>query len=177
MVVEKTGYIASDALISDCGRYRYFLLRRWGANETNRCMFVGLNPSTADAYEDDPTIRRCVGFAKAWGFDALYMMNAYAFRATNPKVMKRQSDPVGPYCDENLKAVAAMCKLHVACWGTHIETYRQTELRRMLPRLQHLGLTSGGYPKHPLYLPKTAHLQAWVETGSLELQQTRGAGK
>lgn len=150
-------YLATDAVFSDCSRYRWLLMRRW--NEGSKiCMFIGLNPSTADYSNDDPTVSRCVGFARKWGCSAMYMMNAYAFRATDPKVMKRQSDPVGQQCDEHLKAISASCSIKVACWGAHIETYRQTELKRMIPGLKCFGLTAKGYPKHPLYLSKDSQL-------------------
>ena len=145
-------YLATDALMSNCERYRWLLHRRWAPELTKTVMFIGLNPSTADALQDDPTIRRCVGFAKAWGCPAMYMMNAYAFRATDPKEMKRSSEPIGAKCDQYLLEIAGLCSIHVACWGAHIETYRQSELKRMLPRLKCFGVTAKGFPKHPLYL-------------------------
>lgn len=154
-------YLATDAVFSDCQRYRWLLMRRW-SDGPHICMFIGLNPSTADYYNDDPTVRRCVGFARQWGYSAMYMMNAYAFRSTNPKVMKQQSDPVGCQCDDFLKGIALLCRIHVACWGTNIETYRQTELKQMLPRLKCFGITAKGFPKHPLYLSKATKLIAFV---------------
>ncbi len=83
-----------NAHLSICRRYRYALLRRWG--EGKNAMFIGLNPSTADETADDPTIRRCVSFAKAWGFGGLCMANLFAYRATNPADMLMQADPIGP---------------------------------------------------------------------------------
>lgn len=77
-------YLESSADVSACGRYRYWLSRRLSMGERT-ILFVGLNPSTADAALDDPTIRRCVGFARAWGFDWLFMGNVNAFRSTDPK--------------------------------------------------------------------------------------------
>lgn len=148
----------SDALFSDCMRYRYILFRRWGDKVHPTCMFIGLNPSTADEVNDDPTVRRCIRFAQSWGCNSMYMMNAYAFRATDPAVMKRQGYPVGIENDFHLSRVADICSIHVACWGVHIETHRQFDLKRLLPTLKCFGLTSGGCPKHPLYLAKDTEL-------------------
>lgn len=148
----------SDALFSDCRRYRYSLFRMWGDIAYPCCMFIGLNPSTADEVNDDPTVRRCIRFAQNWGCNSMYMMNAYAFRATDPTVMKRHGYPVGPETDEHLTRIASLCSTHVACWGVHIEPHRQFELKRLLPQLKCFGLTAGGCPKHPLYLAKDTEL-------------------
>ena len=91
--------IRAGAKISGCGTYRYALWRHWdsdwnGQGDSNSVMFIGLNPSTADATEDDPTLRRCIGFAKSWGFGGLYMLNVFAYRATDPRLMKRQKPKV-----------------------------------------------------------------------------------
>ena len=88
--------VESSATFSHCRKYRYTLWRNWaGLMPTGKgyAMFVGLNPSTADETNDDPTIRRCIAFAKAWGYDALCMTNIFAFRATNPMVMLAQPAP------------------------------------------------------------------------------------
>lgn len=146
-----------SAVISECGTYRYELTRRWGSGQA--VVFIGLNPSTADAYEDDPTIRRCVGFAKSWGYDALTMMNLYAYRATKPADMfsaaKRNVNIVGPRNAEFLESALDAADLIVAAWGTSggcsdADDMVSTGL------LKHLGLNKDGTPKHPLYLPKTA---------------------
>lgn len=133
--------------------HRYVLWRRWGF-ETNRiCTFVGLNPSTADETQDDPTIRRCIRFSKEWGFDAYVMLNAYGFRATDPRDMKAAVDPVGPENDRYIAAVAAVSDCVVAAWGTHCRAERQTEICRLMQRdVYCLGRTKAGFPKHPLYL-------------------------
>src|SRR5882724_4976365 len=96
--------IGNGAVLSDCERYRYALWRRWA--ERPAVLFVGLNPSTADALQDDPTIRRCIRFAKAWGYGALYMGNLFAFRATDPRAMKAEADAVGPDNDGWLRQLA-----------------------------------------------------------------------
>lgn len=119
-------------------------------------MFVGLNPSTADETQDDPTIRRCIAFAKAWGYAGLCMTNLFAFRATDPKDMRAAAEPIGPANDEHLRTLADGAGVIVAAWGangTHLG--RDVAVRKMLPALHCLALTKGGHPGHPLYLRKT----------------------
>ena len=101
-----------DALYSDlpghpcswsaCKRYRYTLWRVWNAQPKKICMFIGLNPSTADEFENDPTVRRCIGFAHREGCDALVMTNIFAFRATDPGDMKAVEDPVGVHNNDKI---------------------------------------------------------------------------
>lgn len=119
-------------------------------------MFVGLNPSTADETQDDPTIRRCIAFAKDWGYAGLCMTNLFAFRATDPKDMKAAAEPTGSENDMHLKALAEGAGVIVAAWGAN-GTYkgRDAEVRRLLPALHYLALTKDGHPGHPLYLRKT----------------------
>ena len=142
-------------VFSPCRAYRYTLWREWIGGE-GYAMFVGLNPSTADETQDDPTIRRCIAFAKAWGYAGLCMTNLFAFRATAPKVMKAAADPVGPENDRYLLALASRAGVVVAAWGangTHLG--RSSEVLKLLPKLQCLSLTKDGHPGHPLYLRKT----------------------
>lgn len=120
-------------------------------------MFVGLNPSTADAEQDDPTIRRCIGFAKEWGYGELLMGNLFAFRATNPAIMAAADDPIGPDNDMWLNELAEEASLVIAAWGAHpIATSRAQQVVETLDDVKCLGVTKGGHPRHPLYLPKTA---------------------
>lgn len=157
MVIEFEPYPMQDRLtmFSPCRQYRYTLWREWDMLNPKYAMFVGLNPSTADETQDDPTIRRCVGFAKAWGYGALCMTNLFAFRATDPKVMKAASDPIGPDNDEWLKRMAAGASVIVAAWGTHgCLGHRNIVVMDLLPGLMCLGKTKDDYPRHPLYLPK-----------------------
>lgn len=143
-----------SARFSPDRQYRYELWRRWGAGEY--CLFVGLNPSTADETKDDPTIRRCINFAKAWGYGALCMANLFAYRATDPADMKREPEPNGPENDDTLKRLAAGAGVVIAAWGVHGTHHgRNAEVMAMLPNLDCLGVTKDGHPKHPLYLPKT----------------------
>lgn len=142
------------AYISQDGKYRYSLWRDWSnGQQTTTVAFVGLNPSTADAEQDDPTIRRCIGFAKAWGCNKLIMVNLFAFRATDPKEMKTAEDPEGP---ENLAVVKALeehADLIVVAWGAH-GSFKEQDSRyiSLFKNPHHLGLTKDGHPKHPLYL-------------------------
>lgn len=150
-------YLQSEAEISECGAYRYWLARRLSMGE-RAVAFVGVNPSTADATKDDATIRKCVGFASRWGFDWLYMLNLCAFRATDVKMLKRVDDPIGPMNWEHLSALLGKCEIVVAAWGranklpnTTARTYATRILNRDNARC--LGQNDDGSPKHPLYIP------------------------
>ncbi len=140
-------------IFSPCRAYRYTLWREW-IGGSGYLQVIGLNPSTADEVQDDPTIRRCINFAKAWGYGALCMTNAFAYRATDPLVMKAQADPVGPDNDQWLVKIAHDAGLILAAWGVHgVHRDRHAEVARLLPsRLRCLGITKDGHPKHPLYL-------------------------
>jgi len=110
------------AEFSPCRSYRYSLWRSWSGllpSDKGYAMFVGLNPSTADEANDDPTIRRCIGFAQAWGYDALFMANIFAFRATEPEVMKAADAPVGTDNDRLLLELAGNAGIVIAAWGTN----------------------------------------------------------
>ncbi len=142
------------AEFSRCRKYRYTLWRRWDfESELNQCMFIGLNPSTADETKNDPTVRRCIRFAKDWGFTGLLMMNAFGFRATDPKIMKAEPKPVGPGNDKAFALWGPKVGLIVAAWGTHCTEKREQRICKVLNRPIHcLGTTKAGRPKHPLYL-------------------------
>lgn len=142
----------SSASFSRCKQYRYTLTRTWDA-ALPKVMFVGLNPSTADAEVDDPTVRRCVRFARDWGFGGLVLTNLFAYRSTDPQRLKTAADPVGP---ENDLAIRRACK-SVTCvivaWGVHGSLdNRDREVLAMLESPHCLGVTHSGAPRHPLYL-------------------------
>lgn len=149
------------AWFSPCGRYRYLLMRTWNywQQDTRSVAFLGLNPSTADENVDDPTIRRCIGYAKAWGYDRLAMLNLFALRATDPKEMLASDDPIGPSNNVFLGQYARWSDLVVCCWGNHgSHLGRADEVVEMLrdeASLTALRVTGAGQPSHPLYLPKT----------------------
>ena len=153
----------SGAHMSDCRRYRYVLWRRWA--DGPHAMFIGLNPSTADETLDDPTIRRCIAFARDWGYGALCMTNLFAYRATRPADMLAQDDPVGSDNDGYLRRLAAEAGVVIAAWGTHgAHGGRHKAVRAMLPTLHYLRLTKDGHPGHPLYLPAVLRPVAWVNS-------------
>lgn len=151
-----------SATLSSCRTYRYALWRRWGRG--HYAMFIGLNPSTADEANDDPTIRRCVGFARAWGYDGLCMTNLFAFRATQPADMKKAVEPVGWENDHTLTTLARGAGVVVAAWGAH-GTYKRRDqsVRLLVPDLHYLRLTKDGHPAHPLYLPASLRPVVWVK--------------
>lgn len=155
------GAIETGALFSECLKWRYQLWRVWGGEGPLVC-FIGLNPSTADALQNDPTVRRCMGFARDFGGSGLLMCNAFAYRATLPQDMKRADEPIGRDNDKWLLDAARRSSLVIAAWGIHGEFQnRGAAVRRLVPRLHHLGLTSGGYPKHPLYLSASIRPQSF----------------
>lgn len=142
------------ATFSPCRTWRYALCRTWDG-EKPYAMVVGLNPSTADETLDDPTIRRCIRFARYWGYGALAMTNLFAFRATDPRDMKAAEDPVGPDNDAHLARLAANAGVVVAAWGIHGEHQdraQQVVDARTLGSFTVLGLTAAGHPRHPLYM-------------------------
>jgi hypothetical protein len=159
-------FSSRDAVFSDCGRYRYSLTRT-GLFGAGTCLFLMLNPSTADAEVDDPTIRRCVGFTAAWGFNRLEVANLFAFRATDPRAMVMAQDPIGPKNDQHLLSAATRADRIVCAWGAHGgHMQRSAIVQRLLAsaghRLHHLGLTKDGQPKHPLYLAASTQPKEWA---------------
>lgn len=163
----------SLAEFSPCHNYRYTLHRAWVQNPERRTAFIGLNPSTADLLHDDSTVKLCVRYAKRWGFDGMVMLNAFAWRDTNPAVMKAQPEPQGIDNRHHIASVLTSgIEQVVLCWGNHAKHLGQHE--RMLstvkrcvelnPELKvvHLGpLTRGGYPRHPLMLSKNVERIPW----------------
>lgn len=149
----------TGAQFSKCRKYRYALWRTW--KEDSHVMFIGLNPSTADETEDDPTIRKCMNFAKRWGFGGLYMLNLFAYRATNPKELMSISDPIGNENNEYLKMYLNPAGLNVACWGNHGSYLNRADSVISLLGKENLsvfGLTKRDQPKHPLYLKNDSGL-------------------
>lgn len=141
-----------EAVFSSDRRYRYTLWQWWN-RELPYVMFVGLNPSTADEVKNDPTVRRCINFAELWGYGGFCMTNIFAYRATDPKVMEAQEEPIGPDNDRWLKQVSNGSGLVVAAWGTHgSHLGRAEEVLALIGPLCCLGTNKDGSPKHPLYL-------------------------
>lgn len=148
------GGLGRGAVFSPGRIYRYALWRKWG--EGRLVGFVGLNPSTADEELNDPTITRCANFAKLWGGTGLVMLNLFAYRATDPKELLRQTYPNGADADDAVRRYAAACDFVVAAWGAHsLPRYpdRDREVMALITRPTYcLGTTKTGRPRHPLYL-------------------------
>lgn len=191
-------YIQSGAQISPCGKYRYRLWREWRLGNSTQwdmwteddgspaldgsghqigeplsCVFVMLNPSTADGEQDDPTIRRCVAYAKAWGYDRMEVVNLFAWRATDPKellAVDADDDPVGFENDKAIQKAIFGAGIVVCAWGVTGCHLGQDETalgwiadavevmsdEREIP-VTALKLTKEGFPAHPLYL--ASHLR------------------
>lgn len=149
----------TDAYFSPCRTWRYSLTRDLGT-ETGRGMvtFIGLNPSTADETNDDPTIRRCIRFARDWGCARLRMVNLYAWRATKPSdlfdAMELGCDVVGPENDHVLSLSFGGSDMIVAAWGAGGRDPRLAQFVETFGgwRLHALGMTANGAPRHPLYM-------------------------
>ena len=143
------------ALFSKDRVYRYVLWRTWNPLRPF-CMFIGLNPSTADETTNDPTVRRCIGYARDWDYGGLIMTNIFALRATDPRVMKSHPNPVGPKNDMYLRTLSSEAFVVIAAWGIHgYHLCRGEEVINLLGnKLYCLGTTEKGHPKHPLYLRK-----------------------
>lgn len=141
-----------SAILSPCRTYRYTLERRWGAGPF--VLFVGLNPSTADETTDDQTIRRCISYAKAWGYGGLLMGNLFAYRATDPRDLPAGDEAVGPDTDVWLTTLSVRAGLAIAAWGANGRAdARSEEALAVLGDVYCLGTTKGGYPRHPSRLP------------------------
>lgn len=145
-----------QALFSPCRTWRYTLHRIWTTDKPP-AMFVGLNPSTADEEVNDPTVRRCIRFARDWGYGGLVMTNLFAFRATDPRDLKKALSPVGEENDRWLLKSARSAGVVVAAWGNHGSYKNRDKIFLKLFRdigipLKCLAITKSGQPQHPLYL-------------------------
>lgn len=140
------------AVLSECRNYRYELWRVWD-DAKPYALFIGLNPSTADETEDDPTIRRCINFAKSWGYGGLCMANLFAYRATQPEDMKQAKEPIGSINDDTLLRLSENAGVIVAAWGNDGTFMKRSMLvKSLLPKISVLKLNKSGEPAHPLYL-------------------------
>jgi hypothetical protein len=162
----------SGATISECGLYRYRLWRVWN-QEAPLMVFVMQNPSTADASEDDPTIRKCIGFARKHGFGGISVRNVFALRATDERELLTHPDPFGPVNEGHLMAARAeslMTRLVVA-WGNRLggrrlrHHYDRAAACCLTLKPYCLGTNASGEPKHPLFVPYSAALVPWRHVG------------
>jgi hypothetical protein len=158
------GFITADfgADFSNDRKYRYSLWRIWD-RKLSLVMFIGLNPSTANETESDPTIRSCGRIAKANGYGGFYMMNCWAYIATDPKLLKH--NPMSDEWNNNmLTVIASKCKTVVFAWGNFkvvSETGRDKELTEMFPNAKALSINKNGSPKHPLYCKSETEFVEW----------------
>jgi hypothetical protein len=147
-----------SAALSDDGQYRYFLSRCWNSSG-RKIAFIGLNPSTADATNDDPTIRRCIRFARDWGGGSVWMVNLFAFRSTQPAALRSATDPIGPENDAWLERAIDAADIVIAAWGNHGHLLGRSDCvaNRYRGRLHALAVTKNGMPGHPLYVRADTH--------------------
>ncbi len=146
-------WIRGEAEFSPCRRYRYTLTRILHESDDSTMAIIGLNPSTATATTDDPTVRRCIRFAIREGFGRFVMLNIFGYRATDPKDMKSVRDPVGKGNDGAIRRVVASADLTVFAWGTHgAHMDRHGAVLDLVGPRYCFGVTKAGFPKHPLYL-------------------------
>lgn len=144
------------------GEYRYWLERHWEVDSHGKDFlnFVMLNPSTADGLVDDHTIRKCIGFAKRWGFGGMHVVNLFALRSTDPKALYKHPDPVGPDNAAFLEAGLFSGPLTIVAWGGHGSLHgraaafmAQVAAMSSPPRIEALRINDDGSPGHPLYIP------------------------
>ena len=162
-------FVVSSASLDRTRRYRYHLRREWQPSP-RRVTFIMLNPSTADARVLDPTIRRCVGFARAWGFGGVDVVNLFAWRSTRPEALRRVDDPVGPRNQATIASALRESSLVVAAWGNEGRALEQAaRVCRLAARLRTplfcLGTTQSGQPRHPLYVRGAAPLERFAPRG------------
>lgn len=150
-----------DALIDKSGEYRYSLYRRWSGEPVG--LFIMLNPSTADGLQDDPTIRKCIGFAQRWGLGGIYVANLFAYRSTSPTMLRIAKDPVGPDNDNHIRMMVDVCSAQsgpvICAWGAHGNYLDRAQAvlsliaaRNVSPMVLRLTEKSR-MPEHPLYVP------------------------
>lgn len=157
--------VKTGAIFDPTGQYRYSLWRDWDPTG-RRVGFVMLNPSQADEIADDPTIRRCVGFARSWGYGAVEVVNLFAYRTPHPKLLRQVSDPVGVDNDHYLKQLAQRVDRIVLAWGNwgslHGRDRAVLQLLTSSNSLYCFGFTKQQQPRHPLYLRNGEKLRALI---------------
>ena len=144
-----------DCVFGPDGKYRYVLSRVWD-EELPFVMFIGLNPSTADNENDDPTIRKLITYCKSWGYGGFYITNLFAYVSSDPKVLKSIPNPVGVMNDSYIIGFSEHCKMVVCMWGNKGTLYNRDvyviHLLIQTKKLYCFETSVHGNPKHPLYL-------------------------
>ena len=142
----------SGAVFSDCRKYRYALWRIWDGNKS-LAMIIGLNPSTADETLNDPTITRCINFARSWEYGGVLVANLFGFRATSPNELRAYHEPVGKENDLWIHKIAKEAVIKVAAWGNYGKFLNRSEkILASLDQLHCIQMNKSGEPAHPLYL-------------------------
>lgn len=161
------------AIFDETRTYRYVLIRKISSN-LPAILFIMLNPSIADEHKDDPTIRRVIGFAKLWGYGIVLVMNLFAFRSTNPSLIKEVKDPIGKKNDYYLKLISGLVSKIIVAWGTNGKYLnRANNIMKILPKknkLYCLEKTKDGHPRHPLYVQRDVIPQpfGWETSGEYD---------
>lgn len=158
----------SFALFSNDEKYRYILERVWNGAE-KRILFIMLNPSTADAKKNDPTVKRCCDFAKMWGYGTIVVANLFAYRSTHPESLVTIDNPIGPENMEHIRKAMDSADTIVAAWGNnvlpnfHMHTvYAVNDYAKKIGKdIMCLGITDSGQPSHPLYIKADTRLKIW----------------
>lgn len=145
------GVLKRQAVFSECRSYRYGLWRVWDESKPT-AMFICLNPSTADEVDDDPTISRCIGFAREWGYGGICVGNLFAFRETDRCKLKLCRHPVGPNNDKWLQRMSRESDIVVSAWGNDDSfMWRASKVKALIPELYCIEVNKTGEPRHPLY--------------------------
>ena len=145
-------FIDNGAIFSNCRKYRYTLWRTWDASKP-KIMFLGLNPSTADEINNDPTVTRCINYSKSWGYGGMYMMNIFAFRTTYPIELKKAKKPIGIDNNKWIKEISLSVDKTIGAWGNDgAFLNRSADIKKIVKNLYCLKVNSSGEPSHPLYL-------------------------
>lgn len=168
--ITRSPHPSAGAVFSDCERYRYLLWRDWSglAMRVGSVLFVMLNPSTADELVLDPTLTRCQGFAKRFGYSRFEVVNLFALRSTDPDGLHHEADPVGPDNDRIITERISEAMVVVVGWGAFPMAAERAKRVRELAQgkpLYCLGVTKAGWPRHPLYLRADAELRPWTMPG------------
>jgi hypothetical protein len=158
-------YLENDAVISDCGKYRYLLRRTWD-HKKPRALLVMLNPSTADGRQDDATIRSCVRLLSGLGYGSMEVVNVFGYRATKPDELLKVDDPCGPKNEDCVKAAIGRCDIVIAAWGAWppaeaASVYIRNAVSAARPAMFCFGRTQSGAPKHPLCIKSGTPLETY----------------
>lgn len=145
--------MASGCTLSNDHKHRYKLWRTWDS-KLPKVGFIMLNPSTADHTLDDPTIKKCMAYARKWGYGGIIVVNLFGFRSTDPRALKKMKlgDAIGKHNAQYIFQVINTCELVVAAWGNDGSLHPSAKTLKHFNKVRVLGLTKSGHPKHPLYL-------------------------